>query len=266
MSFSDILQSMQAEADGLRVSIPEDWLQGRSAYGGLQAALALQAMRRLVPAEVPLRTLQTTFIAPAAGTLRIDAQVLREGKSAIHAEARMFDGAQLVLLVVAVFGRSRESKISIPVAAPTPPKTPAQAMLMPYLPGITPAFTQHLEFRWTTNNLPFSGAKEPRLQVYVRLREPPAPGTVGDDVHLVMLADAPPSPGMTLFRGPVAGSSLTWTLELLDEQPGLAADDHLYIDNEVTAARHGYFNQTATLWRGDGSALALSRQSFVIFG
>ena len=46
------------------IEIPSDWLQGRSMFGGMQAALALKAMRTLVPEEFPLRTLQTTFMAP----------------------------------------------------------------------------------------------------------------------------------------------------------------------------------------------------------
>jgi acyl-CoA thioesterase len=267
MNLGDILRNMHFSGESATVDIPKDWLQGRSAYGGLQAAIALRAMRQQVAAEIPLRSLQTVFIAPApAGPKRVETRVLREGKSAIQVEAKMFDGDQIVLLVIGVFGRSRDSKITINVPPPTAPRSATESQTFPYIPGIMPEFTQYIEFRWATANVPFSGAAEPRLQAYMRFCDPPPADEVGADIHLVALADAPPSPGMVSFRGPVAGSSLTWTLELLDEQPTLAPDDYIYIDNEGTAARHGYINQTATLWRGDGKALALSRQTFVIFG
>src|SRR5262249_60793476 len=60
----------------------EDWMQGRSVFGGLQAAVALAAMRTLVP-DAPLRTLQMAFVAPVgARDLRARAATLRAGKSA----------------------------------------------------------------------------------------------------------------------------------------------------------------------------------------
>lgn len=40
---------------------PEAWTQGRTIFGGLQAALVLRAMRGLVPQAVPLRVLQTSL-------------------------------------------------------------------------------------------------------------------------------------------------------------------------------------------------------------
>ena len=42
MLFSDVLGSMTRAGDAWTVSVPADWLQGRSVFGGLQAALALQ--------------------------------------------------------------------------------------------------------------------------------------------------------------------------------------------------------------------------------
>ena len=49
----------------LALAIPDDWAQGRSVFGGLQAAFAVRAMRTLEPAA-PLRSLQVTFVAPIA--------------------------------------------------------------------------------------------------------------------------------------------------------------------------------------------------------
>src|SRR5258706_4779853 len=93
MLFSELLDSLTPDGSGWRTAVGDDWMQGRSVFGGLQAALALRAMRALVPAEVPLRTLQTTFLAPVpSGAVRIGARVLRSGSSTTGVEAPLVDG------------------------------------------------------------------------------------------------------------------------------------------------------------------------------
>ena len=85
MRFSEAMQTVTRRGDGWQATVSEDWLQGRSAFGGLQAALALRAMRERVPVDMPLRSLQVTFIAPVpAGPVSIRAQRLRAGRSAIQ--------------------------------------------------------------------------------------------------------------------------------------------------------------------------------------
>lgn len=73
-------------AEGLaEIAVTDDWLQGRSAFGGLQAAAGWLAMRTRVAESMPLRCLLMTFIAPVlAGPLRAEASVWRVGKSATH--------------------------------------------------------------------------------------------------------------------------------------------------------------------------------------
>ena len=45
VDFSAVLASMRSPAAGTSVIVPADWLQGRTAFGGMQAALAVRAMR-----------------------------------------------------------------------------------------------------------------------------------------------------------------------------------------------------------------------------
>ena len=59
-SFAEILLPTAQTAESLTFTISDDWLQGRSSYGGLQSAFALAAMRRLTGVQAPLRVLQTT--------------------------------------------------------------------------------------------------------------------------------------------------------------------------------------------------------------
>jgi len=85
--YSQLLAAI-ARGDGeASVDVPEDWLQGRTLFGGLQAAIALAAMRTLAPAW-PLRSLQVTFLAPVpGGPVRAKARVLRSGKNALDSVA-----------------------------------------------------------------------------------------------------------------------------------------------------------------------------------
>ena len=62
--------------------LPDDWLQGRTAFGGLSAALCWEAAQRVGDALPPLRSAQFAFVGPAGGRLRIEPTLLRRGKSA----------------------------------------------------------------------------------------------------------------------------------------------------------------------------------------
>jgi hypothetical protein len=58
---STLLAARRHDAGRVHFMVPEDWLQGRTSFGGLIAALAVQAMRDVAgaawPANVRLRAL-----------------------------------------------------------------------------------------------------------------------------------------------------------------------------------------------------------------
>jgi acyl-CoA thioesterase len=261
MRFSEAMQTVTRHGDHWQATVSEDWLQGRSAFGGLQAALALRAMREQVPADMPLRSLQVTFIAPVpAGSVTIQAQRLREGRSAIQVEASLCDGAQTLCRLVGVFGSARPSVLNIqPVQRPVE-STPAPEV--PYVEGRMPAFTQHFRLRWLRGDLPFSGGHQRDSVVQLSLRDE---GPV-DETHVLAFADFIPPIALSMFATPTTGSSLTWMIELLrDRYDDLGMNDWR-VDAELIAARDGYTNQSVMLWGPRGEPVALSRQSMVVFG
>lgn len=261
MSFSQMMAAVQGADGEWRANVTPDWLQGRTLFGGLQAAIAVRAMRGLVP-ETPLRTLQATFIAPvAAGDLRAVARVLRVGKSATHVEADLYDGERIACRTLGIFGTARDSVLAIAPPAPQVPAGVEQARELRYVEGVTPAFTQHLSFRWGGGVFPFRGGAEAKTQIYVRLRDTVPVG----EMQLIALADSIPSPGLSVLTTRAPASSLTWTLELLGRGYDAAADGWWLMDAEVSAAGEGYMSQSATLWSPDRRAVALSRQSVVVF-
>lgn len=261
MRFSDTLAAVDSAQ--ARVEVSPDWLQGRTVFGGMQVALALRALEQALGVATPLRSLQTTFIAPvSAGPVDVRANILRRGRSAVQGEARLQNAAgDTLCLVMAVFGQARHSSLQRRPAAPAAPAA-AGFPDAPYLEGLTPVFTRQFAMRFALNGIPFSGVSEPLSQTWLAHRDP-APLTAA---HLVALADVIPSPALALLRQPAAASSLTWALDVL--QPRVDFDPAAFwlMHAEATAAADGYISQTATLFNPDGEAAAYSRQTVTIFG
>ena len=261
MRFSQAMQSVERHGDSWRAQVGEDWLQGRSAFGGLQAALGLRAMRELVSPDMPLRSLQTTFVAPVpAGPVTIRAQQLRAGRSACQVEASLCDGDQTLCRLVAVFGSARPSSLHFQPEQPVVESSASRELR--YVEGLTPAFMQHFSPRWLRGDLPFSGGHQRDSVLQVSLRDD---GPV-DETHVLAFADFIPPIALGMFSEPTPGSSLTWMIELLrDRYDDLGLNDWR-VDAQLIAARDGYTNQSVTLWGPRGEPVALSRQSMVVFG
>jgi acyl-coenzyme A thioesterase PaaI-like protein len=262
-TFSELLARASADGAEVALDVPADWMQGRSVFGGLQAAVALVAMRTRVPAQVPLRTLQLTFVAPIAGHVTARASVVRSGASATHVEARIHtaDGA-LATIAIGVFGAARSSAVAV---APVQPVVamPASPIELHYIPGVIPAFIQHFAARWARGTLPFMGSTERSYVVEVGMRDSAQRAT---EAHVLALADFVPPIALGFLRAPANGSTLSWMVELLADRFDHLALASWRVDADLIAARDGYTNQSVTLWGPDATAIALSRQTMLVFG
>lgn len=261
MKLSELMGSAVDDGVRLSVTVGEDWLQGRSVFGGLQAAIAVAAMRRCVPAGLPLRTLQMTFIAPVpGGAVYASAQLLRSGKSAVHVQARLEDAdGGLLALVIGVFGSARESRVQRVIAVPD--AATGEAVKLPFLPGVTPNFMQHFRVLLREGALPFTNTPVLRNRFELGLRDDGA----ASEAHLLALADFVPPVALSWMEQVSPGSSLTWMLELLVEDYSAEPLQGWQAQTEMVAAAGGYISQTTTIWAPSGKAVALSRQSMVVF-
>ena len=258
--FSVLLSRMQAGEGASLLEVPDDWLQGRTLFGGLQAVVGLAAMRSIAP-DAPLRSLQVTFLAPVpGGPVRALARILRSGKSATHVEARIVDGDNTLALMVGVFGLPRTSAVALRPRQPD--VAPQTAVQVPFIPGVTPNFTQHFRARWIKGGLPWSGASQPDNVIDLAMRDQ---GNATES-HVLAMADFIPPIALSYLKVPVAAASLTWMLELLTEDVSSFALDGWRIDATMTAAHGGYINQSLTLWGPGGIPIALGRQTMVVFG
>ena len=262
MNFASILGTLAAADGGYQVTVTEDWAQGRATFGGLIAGIGNETLRQLIPRERVLRSLQTTFVGPAAaGTWQIRPRVLRVGKAVSIASCDIIEREQVIATIVGVYGGARSSVLKIDLHAPE------VAHSQPELTGAAfiaepPRFTDHFDMRWTLTQRPFSGHTQTRTQTLIRHRDPQALS----ESHVVALVDCIPTPGLTALHTPAPASSLVWTLEFLEHRFDYASDAWWRLDTTIDAAADGYISQTGVLTDPEGRPAALTRQLVTIFG
>jgi acyl-CoA thioesterase len=263
MQLSETLASMQSSGHGWTAVIGEDWSQGRATFGGLVTALGNEAMRRLVPMDRKLRALQTTFVGPAlAGSVRLEAQILRTGKVVTIAESRLWSADQIAATFTGIYGADRASSIAF---APASQPQAAGVDALPNSdrpPGIAPSFLQHFDIRWAEGSRPFTGTRLNRSKAYIRHRDP-APLT---ESHVVALIDCIPSVILQMMTKAAPSSSMDWTLQFLRHDHTYSPGAWWRIDSEVNAAADGYSSESGIIYDPSGAPAAFTRQLVAVFG
>jgi acyl-CoA thioesterase len=188
---------------------------------------------------------------------------LRAGTSVVqeHIELRQRDRPCLV--VIATYGRGRSSSLEFqgPVC-PDIGGTEGHEDL-PYVPGVIPSFTRHLDYRFAIGTLPFRGAPRPELGGWFRLR---TPGEVPAEELVPLLADAWPCPTLPALTEPTPSSTVTWWLSLTPAAAAARPDAWFLFHGLADHAEDGYSPAQGTLWDAEGRLLARSSQLDVLFG
>jgi acyl-CoA thioesterase len=264
MLFSQTLASIQASEKGWSAVIGEDWSQGRATFGGMVAALGNEAMRRVVPADRPLRGLETIFVGPAmAGPVHLESDVLRIGKAVTIASARLWSAGQIAVTFTGIYGASRPAAISIAPLAEAGVRGVEDLPDSIYPPSKGgPAFLQQFRMRFAEGTRPFTGLNSNRSKVYVRHQDP---GALSES-HVVALIDCIPSPVMQMMTQPAPSSSVIWDLQFMRHDYSFSPQAWWRIDTEVNAAGDGYASESSIVLDPKGAPAALSRQLVVVFG
>ncbi|AOH87171.1 hypothetical protein AWL63_23675 (plasmid) [Sphingomonas panacis] len=259
--FSDILESMTLDAERYSVVVPDDWLQGRTTYGGLSAALSVAAAERTLVEEIPLRSAQFCFVGPTYGEMSVRPAILRRGKATTVMGVDLHGRDDLAVRATLVFGRDRASSYEHPCDGP--PQVAGPDSCEPFFVGPgTPAFASHFEARRAGGAALVSGARTPDFLVWVRHRD----RTEGSDMaRLVALGDALPPPAMALFREPAPISTITWSMDFPIRPKGGTAADWYLVESCAEAVSAGYSTQSMRVWSANGEALMTGRQNVAIF-
>lgn len=265
VSLSELLASMQTTEAGSSVTVPENWLQGRAIYGGLSAALCLQAVLNAHDDLPPLRSAQLTFIGPGQGAFDLTPRILRRGKSTAFIEVDMVTPeGEPTARALFCFGSARDSKLShLTLPAPEVADPASCGAFFEDAEGRNrgPNFASNFNSRRAAGALPMSGSAEPAFTVWMQHRSEPIDPVI---VGLVALADALPPAAMACFDAPAPVSSMTWQFDVLMPEP--ATDDGWWLcRSSAESIAEGYSSQAMTIWNADRQPVMIGRQNVAVF-
>ncbi|HEX8388653.1 MAG TPA: thioesterase family protein [Sphingomonas sp.] len=257
---SAVIAGLAPVEGGWRGAIPDNWLQGRTAYGGLSTALALHAAKQVEADLPPLRSAQVSFIGPLAGAVTLRASTLRRGRNAAFVQADIESEAGLGLRCVFVFMRDQESRIDHAAgAAPAfPPPGPDDRVYTGKSQANAPGFLTNFEFLDRRE----PGGDPAEWLRWVRLKERDG---LDPEVEIAAVGDCLPPAAMKLMREFVPLSSMTWLLNLLGPVPE-TRDGWWLLRAQTDYARAGSSSQAMGIWSADGAPVAQQMQSVAIFG
>ena len=261
LSLNELLTAFGS--DSYIPQLPLGWSQGRAIYGGLGAALASCAMRKLLgEGSAPIRSMFITFIAPLPPSqITVTPKLLRQGSSVSLASAEVSAPNGLCLVANAAFGKPRPTSASlIPQKITLPPR---RASSLQARGENTPDFLNYFDYDWVGNGIPFSGNKDNDLGIWVKHKQSLQQFPVE---NILSIADFPPPVVLSHYDKPnVPASSLTWAIDFIAAPEKLSHNEWFYLDFELEQASNGYTQQSGKIYSQDGSLCALSRQCMVYF-
>lgn len=261
-SLADLIAAMTPRDAGYDAALTENWMQGRTTYGGLTAAFLLETALRSAPDLPPLRSALIDFTAPVSEPPHLTATILRQGRNITTIESRALSGDQVAGTGNFTFGAGQDSTILVENTAPdAPPPEDTPTMIPEQAEPFVPGFHRNFDMRLIEGSLPFSGATRGYLRGWARHRDPASQNGI---VSLLCIGDILPPAVFPLFPKLGPNSSITWMFNVMDPEPK-TRDGWWHVESEVTAARDGYSSQVMRVWNTDGQLIADGMQSVIVF-
>lgn len=259
MSLSDLLDPITASGGSARFDNLDNWLQGRTLYGGASALIAYTAAIRAFPDLPPLRAAQIAFVAPTGPDVELRREIIRQGRNVAQVRSEIWCEGSCTLSAFLLFGTGREPNArhaAAPVAEwPGPPEDADNAMN-----GMGPAFIQNnFEIRRAQDA---RGPGDPVVRRWARLTDRSGLDAISE---LILLGDVLPPGAMRAMKrqGPI--SSINWSFNLLDTAP-TTRDGWWLSENASQHADDGYSSERLRLWNADGQQVLDGMQSVAVFG
>lgn len=259
-NYSQLIAGMAIDDNGiLSGNITDNWMQGRTTYGGLSAALCLHAVQSAHSDLPPLRAASINFIGPAGGDIEVRTSKLRQGKSVTFITAELYGEKGLATHAVFSFGKARESRFdTVFSSCPILPEPDDSEDFFKRGPG--PQFTSNFDCRLALGGLPISGSDASEHYIWTRHKDKSAT----DMVALLCLADMPPPAVLPMFKEFAPVSSMTWSINLLSDD--LSTKDGWWLMRTAAEhARDGYSSQDMQIWNSKRELVLSGRQNVAIF-
>lgn len=237
--------------------LPEGWLQGRGAWGGLLVGTAVHAAEaadvrsgeRSSPRVV--REVSIDMLGPVPpGDTAVRVTPLRQGSGTSAWRVEFLGDGEVLSSTSVVLGQARSEGQPFPVdKARTPPFTAPwdEIPVTPLRPPQAPQFAENLEFR-AVSGLPYQGRLE---QVVCWVRFPPS-GESADAAFLLGMVDAVWPATMTCLTSPRPIATLTFAASLLVDPATVDANSPLLHRGRLVSVADGYATETRELWTPDG--------------
>jgi acyl-CoA thioesterase len=265
MSFSELQAAVEPRDDGFTLGIPPEWHQGRTAYGGFSAALALEAARQASGVSTPLRSAQVAFVGPLYGAVEARAQVLRSGKNATWVAVELIRAnehgeGEVGLAATFVFMGPVASALHLNDCAPPADLIPVDRAKPLQFADRTPLFLRnHFEVRFAR---PRVTERIPEFCWWVR---PKDHADLDPMVAALLCADAVPPGVIPLMQGRAPVSTMTWQANLLTPAPA-TREGWWLLRSTGSYAENGCSSQHMELWNAAGEPILAAIQSVALFG
>ncbi len=260
ISLLSIIANMTVRDGVYQVNIPESWMQGRTTYGGLSAALCLQVTQTAYADLPPLRSAMISFIGPVGNIVNIKPTVLRKGKSVTYINVEMFNTQnQLATLCQFCFGATRESELNhLFVDAPQVNSPESYEDFLNF--NHAPAFTKNFDVKLISGDRPISASEKHEFYLWCRHKY----AVDNNMVTLLSIADMPPPAAMPMMKTVAPISSMTWMINFITSIPE-TENGWWLLNSQVEHVQQGYSSQNMRLWNSQGELMAIGRQSVAIF-
>lgn len=260
-TYSELLAGLKRSDDGrVDASVPSDWMQGRTTYGGLTAALCLEAARGLVD-DLPLRSAQVAFVGPSGGEVSLKPRLLRRGKNTAFVSVDMTQEQGFASQCIFAFGKARESSLGFQDLPMPDVPGPEEAQSF-FREGPRPGFTNNFNMKGVLGDAPITGSDKRSIGLWMRHKDEAAPL---DATAVLAIADAPPPAALSMLKMPAPISSMTWMAEFLTENI-TTEDGWFFALHTADTATNGYSSQAMTLWNSKHEPILIGRQTITVFG
>ncbi|MCK6261678.1 thioesterase family protein [Vibrio sp. ZSDE26] len=257
-------QVQECAVNDSTMTFPDNWTQGRTAFGGISAALLYTAIKTKVADNRPLRSLTTNFVGPLIVDMpfSFEIEVLREGKNASQLTGRIIQNNEVAVIQQASFGIERFSEVEVGNSISHELKSPELLPQVPVIPSVTPNFIANMDLAIDDGAMPYSGTQQSHLNGWMRFKHPPEKIT---DAHLICLIDAWPPAVLQMMKQPSPASTMMWNLEFIHPHKPVEPTDWFAYKAITRQAANGYAHLEADIWNDEGDLIAISRQSVAVF-
>lgn len=259
MTIASLLAPITGQPGPARLAHAQDWMQGRTLYGGASALVAYTMATRAFPDLPPLRSAQIGFVAPVGEEIALTAEIVRQGRNVTQVRSEILSEGKVALTAFWLFATGREANALHPADPPADwpglPEDNAPAMQQG-----APSFIAHnFDIRYGQAKGVDHGATVRR---WARLTEAHDLDPVA---KLVLMGDVMPPGAMRIMQRPGPISSINWSFNVLDPQ-SMSPEGWYLAENASQFAADGYSSERLRMWDSTGRQVLDGMQCVAVFG